>query len=710
MPKYLKQSNGLRSNPNPKQNNAAAAQSGTPSLVKMRKRVFMQAGLALLTIMLTVIIIFAMSAAWYTNIVQTNGLVFEVKEWGFNGEITTNTDPIQAGPGDDGLIALSVKSNSDEICSVSVAVTKAKMPTEIQKRIYFYVDAQVGRNEETMDRLYLNSQDSYTYTLFSQGVLTLSDTFHNDNPIKWQWVYDVLGYYVLGSSTSTGDVMITEYLRPIEYDYDSATMEYVTQTDEEGNEILTMELKTVDGEMTLEEFLVELSKSDGYEGEIDPTEKLVSGYYPVAVDENGTGVYAYLCNYAEIEWATQYDTMLGDAAAAGETEMQYEATLTVSAQKNKNSTVSVASLSALNMAIESGAADVIQLTGDITVSGDEALVIAAGQQTMLDLNGNRIIYAADAAPENAPIQVEPGSSLTLSNGTITTELADSGYAIKSVGAEVTLSNITMTGFESVIRVEDDAESNTTAADSVVRLIGCDLNTTGNGIAVLGNGSDSVQLTQLIIDRTKLVSNGFAIYGNGTITNGGRYGTDIQILNSEITSVEDSVTAAIYQPQPDSNLTIYNSKMSGYTGIALKGGSLYVIDSTIEGLGAQTIPTSFPNSGFTDTGDAIYIETNYGYNIRLEISGTSVLSSTHGYALQTYEPGAKNAKIRIYGGTFDLVPDADLFATYVDSGSVCDMMKNEANGMGSDCRVTVAEPAAQTETETTAATGETNQTE
>ena len=694
-----------------KQNKTASGQQNPPSLAKMRKRVFMQAGLAVLTVALTVVLIFAMSAAWYTNIVQTNGLVFQVKEWGFDGKITTNTEAIQAGPGDDGLISLTVESQSDEICSVSVAVTKAKMPTEIQKRIYFYVDANVDRNEETMERLYLNSRDSYTYTLFSQGVLTLTDTIHNDNPIKWQWVYDVLGYYVLCSKTSTGDVIVSEYLRPIEYDYDSATMEYVTETDANGNEILTMELKTVDGEMTLEEFLVELSKTDGYEGEIDPTQKLASGYYPVDVDENGNGVYAYLCSYAEIEMATQYDTALGDAAAKGETEMKYEATLTISAQKNKNSVIGVTSLAGLYTAMENGMADVIQLSSDITIGADETLVIADGQQVMLDLNGNRIVYADTGSEEGTatttPIVVEPGGSLTMVNGTLVNENEDAAHAINAVGAEVTLSKITMTGFPTAMKIIDDDSTNEGTVDSIIKIVDSNLETTSHGIAIFGNGSDSVQSTQLIIDNSKLVSNGFAIYGNGTISDGGRYGTDIQILNSEIISVEDTVAAGIYQPQPDSSLTIYNSKVSGYTGIALKGGSVYVIDSMIEGRGAQNIPTQFYPSGYTDTGDAIYIESNYGYNIRLEVSGKSELSSVYGYALQTYEPDAKNVKIKIYSGYFSLLPDAQLFRTYVDSGSECTMMENENSGEGSDCTVTVVEQQAEEETteETTAETTE-----
>lgn len=719
MPKYLKQSSGLPkrqklSRNDPKQNNTASGQQNQPSLAKMRKRVAMQASLALLTIVLTVIIIFAMSAAWYTNIVQTNGLVFQVKEWGFDGKIVTNTDPILAGPGDDGLIALTVESQSDDICSVSVAVTKTKMDTEIQKRIYFYVDANVERNGESLERIYLNSRDSYTYTLFSQGTLTLTDTYHNDNQIKWQWVYDVLGYYVLGSKTSAGDVIISEYLRPIEYDYDAATMEYVTETDEKGNEILTMEMKTVDGTMTLEEFLVELSGTDGYEGKIDPEEMLESGYYPVDVDENGNGVYAYLCSYAEIELATVYDTYLGqaaaDAAANGQAVQTYEATLTVSAQKNKNSVINVTSLAGLYTAMTSSTADVIQLSEDITIGSDEALVVAEGQRVMLDLNGYDITYSAGNSEEDGeasgsgqiPIVVEPGGSLTMINGTVTNSNSEATYAFRSVGGELTLSNVTLTGFPSALKIVDDDDTNEGAADSIVRIVGSTITTTSHGIAIYGNGSDSAQPTQLIIDNSKIVSDGFAIFGNGTISNGGRYGTDIQILNSEISSIEETEWAAIYQPQPDSNLTIYNSKISGYTGIAIKGGSVCIIKSTIQGLGATATEAVFAASGFTDTADAVYIEANYNYDIRLEISEDSVLTSKAGYALQVYEPDAKNVKVKIYSGTFNRLPDADLFKSYVDSGSEYSMTEDTSNGTATDCTVTVPEQETETTTETTTA--------
>ena len=87
MPKFLRQTN----NRSGKQNSSAA-------LKQIKRNIYWQAGLALMTIILTVVIVFAMSAAWYTNIVQASGLVFQAESWGFEGDIVVNTDVIEAAP------------------------------------------------------------------------------------------------------------------------------------------------------------------------------------------------------------------------------------------------------------------------------------------------------------------------------------------------------------------------------------------------------------------------------------------------------------------------------------------------------------------------------------------------------------------------------------------------------------------------------------
>lgn len=633
-------------------NEKAATPKNAAALKKAQRNVYWQAGLALVTIILTLVIVFAMTSAWYTNIVQTSGLTFQAEAWGFDGNVTVNSGTIVAAPGDEGVIRLEAENESESIAAVSVNVSKALMEQEMEKRLYFYVDTQLTRNGESMERVYLNTQESYTYTLFSQGKLILNDEIHNDAQLKWQWVYDVLGYYVLGTRTADGkDVTEAEYLRPIEYDFDEATTTF--EADDQGN--LVMKLKTVDGETSAEDFLVALSKTDGYEGTIDPRKVLESGHYPVDVDEDGYGVYAYLCTYSEIEMATRYDTALGEAAAKGEATQTYQANLTISAQKNDDNVINVGTLAALNSAMELDTGAVLQLTSNITLTDENNLVIPKNTQAMLDLNG----YAIISQSTGTAVMVNEGAYLTMINGTLKAAAENSGTAVTTVGAEAVFSNVTVTGFENGIRVADD--EGTKSLDSRVRLVNCQVDAAEYAVYVKGNGSDSEHNTQLIVEGCTITSDLVGIGGNG---GGSSWGTDIQVISSTVTGNAQTLSAGIYHPQKDSSLTIYNSTVSGYTGVIIKGGSVSVNGSKVTGTGEYQQPAE-NGSGSSDTGDGIYIETNYGFDILLEISGASVINSTHGYSLEVYEAHAENVSVMIYSGSFkEEQPDE-----YIAEGSV-----------------------------------------
>ena len=637
-------------------------------LKKIRRNIYWQAGLAMVTIVLTIVIVFAMTSAWYTNIVQTSGLMFQAEAWSFDGTIVVDDRGIVASPGDEGVIHLEVENSSDSISAVSITASKARMADwEMRKRLYFYVDTQVLRNGETMDRLYLHSLESYTYTLFSQGKLTLTEQIHNDAQLKWQWVYDVLGYYVLCSyNPDTDKITEIEYLRPVEYNYDEATTTFRDRPD--GS--VSMELQTVDGETTVEEYLKQLSETDGYKQDIDFENPVDKGYYPVDVvldkesDDYGYGVYVYLYSFAEIEVATQDDTQLGAAAAKaaeeGTAPESYPVVLNISAQKNDENVISVSSLAGLNTAMALNTGATLQLTSDITITQENPLVIPQGARVMLDLNGKTIHSTAT----QHTIKAEPGSFLTMINGNV--QGSGTGNGIYAVGAEVVLSNVQMDQFRNGININDSENNN--ALDSRVRIVGCTIEGSSTSVLIYGNGLASVQKSQLIIDNTTLISPSITLSGNGDTTGNGKWGTDIQILNnSQIISRDDYVVGSgIYHPQKDSILTITDSTVLGYTGICIKGGSVYVDNSTITGYGAQQAPGEF-GSGFADTGDAIYIETNYGYEILLEITGNSKLESTHGLSLQVYKPDAKYVTVRIYSGTFD-EPQPEEF---LDEGSRLD---------------------------------------
>ena len=656
MSKYLRKTK--------KTNNAVSS----PALIRARRNVVWQAGLAIITVILTIVIIFAMTSAWYTNIVETSGLVFEAEAWGFDGQITIAEKSIQAAPGDEGSIQLEVVNSSESMTSVGISASKSRMAEEMQKRLFFYVETQSVRNGETMDRVYLNSMSSYTYTLFSKSKLSLTEQTHNDAPVKWQWVYDMLGYYVLGTMTEDGSFHAMEYLRPVEYDYDKATLDYVSDADGK----VHLELKTVDGVTTVEEFLAQLSKTDGYANDIGT--QPINGYYPVEVDEFHHGVYVYLCSYTDVEMATRYDTDLGRQAADKDAENPmptYPVTLTVSAQKNDEDVYYVTTLSQLNSAMALFQGGTIQLTADISLAEKEKIVIPTGAKLIVDLNGKKIDADARA------IEAQPGSSVIFLNG----KIVGSGQAegIYAVGAEVTLNKVDISNFVDAISVGDHTDGNT--LDSKVRIVDCTFSGKDSAVYISGNGLASGQKTQLIVERSTLSSDAMVIWGNGDANGNGRWGTDIQIINSTLSSLEKE-GAAIFHPQKDSTLTIYDSTLSGYTGIAIKGGTVSIQVSKITGMGEgadfddKGNPVVNP-SGFADTGDAIYIETNYGYDIRLEIDGaeipegeatkyvTSAVTSEHRNSIRVWEADAANVSVKIVAGQFN----EEQPGHYIASGSV-----------------------------------------
>jgi len=674
--------------PVPKQTNkrkpvkSAADIDDFPELSRVQKRIYRQAALAGLTVVLTIVILFAVTSAWYTNVVQTSGLVFQAEAWGFDGNILVNRDAIQAAPGDTGVVHLEVENKSDSISAISLSVSKANMEDVMKKRLFFYVDTRMTRNNEIMDRVYLNNYESYTYTLFGQGNLILTEQTNNAPQLKWHWVYDVLGYYVLGQpvtyssvvaeeETQTGEaepeepltrMSIRDYLRPIEYDYENAI--FSTEEDEDGS--LVNKLDSVDG-LTPEAFLNKVFQTDGYPGNY-VGEPVAGGYYPVDIDPNtGYGVYAYLCSPSDVVMENDEDRKLGELAYKVEKEeyvseaekkkLSSEAVLTISAQKNENTAVNVNTLNGLQAGIDQGMADLIQLGSDIHISSNNTLLIPSDSRVMVDLNG----YTITSETGNA-IKVQPGGHLTMLNGAMNCPEPDpqtKECAVYATGAEVVLSKVDMTGYDYGVYVGDHDGGN--LLDSRVHMVDCEINAASCAVFVSGNGLLSAQKSQLIVERCILKSDLLTICGNGTATGNGQWGTDIQVIDSEVHGNVEKFASGIYQPQKDSTLRVYNSKVTGYNGIAIKGGHVIIMGSTIEGKGEKQEP-SYSNSGFTDTGDAVYIDAGYGYEILLEIGNIaagadsaggveSKLTSLYSKSLQVYEENADNVAVKISGGLF-----------------------------------------------------------
>lgn len=669
-------------------------------LHRAQRTIYRQALLAGLTVILTVITLFAVTSAWYTNIVQTGNLVFEAESWGFDGKITVGDAKIVGGPGDEGAVHLEVENNTDSVSAISVNVSKGLLKEEMRKRLFFYVDTRMNRGGEIMDRVYINNFESYTYTLFSKGKLTLTEDTNNAPQLKWQWVYDVLGYYVMaerqeftpiattpsetnGGSSAAAAAESTEpktqvriiekdYLRPIEYDYDQAT----TRVTNDGQKV-NIELMTVDGEMTPFSYLVQQTAKDGYPGVLSADTEPVDGYYPIDVDKNGYGVYARLCTPAEIEVATAYDTKLGELAYVLSNggaltveqqkelkaldDLKYNITLSISAQKNESTATNVNSVGGLQKAINQGIADVVQLSSDIHIQSGESLVIPQNTRTMIDLNQHTITYTGTTGKA---VDVQPGSSLTMVNGNLVCENeTNTSYGVYSVGGEVVMSQVAVNGFNYGVYIGDSNNGND--LDSRVHMVGCTADGRVCAIFISGNGLKSEQKTQLVIEQCELYSDGITISGNGS---DGRWGTDIQIVDSKVLGYfvdtagnqTGKLGSGIYQPQRESTLTVQNSTVEGYVGIALKAGTADIIGSTVTGLGEKQAPAA-DNSGFTDTGDAIYIDATYEHEILLKVRNfyegdvlkrVSEVTSSHSKPLQIHPANAGNVAVKLSGGKFD----------------------------------------------------------
>lgn len=584
-----------------------------------------------------------MTAAWYTNVVKTSDLTFEAAAWGFEGEVQLEDTAITAAPGDSGVVTMRVNNRSSDLVIASVNASKVGMSTDMQKRIYFYVDTASDSNGEIMDRVYLNNAGSYSYTLLGNDEIILTDEYHNDALLKWEWVYDVLGYYYKAVPGSNGQTIL-EYLRPIVYDLDSATF------DENGL------LLTVDGVTTVSQFLAQLTRTDGYPGVLDiPEQAAKAGLFPVDAEND---IWLYLCNQSEIEVNTNEDTVFGELAANGE-GITFQARISISAQKEQLSTAPANSLQSLQDALGNPTTDVIRLESDISM-GSSAISVSGDRNLILDLGGNTITSSTN----NALFNVGDGASLTVINGKVGGEINSTAATLALVyHGELTMQNVEA---EDVIYGVYIGDNQTAGQDSKVRMVDCKLDTSYCGVMVYGNGSTSSQKTQVYIEDCEISGEYMGIVGNGTVGNGtaaspGSWGTDIQVSNSKVYGK----WAGIYQPQQKSTVTITNnSEITGNTGIVVKCGSARIQDSTVIGLGDQTLQApGLSGGGFYDTGDGVYVETNYTWSeTTVEITGNSKVSARaeQSMAVRKYLPDADNATIIVTGGLFstdvsDFVP-------------------------------------------------------
>ena len=599
-------------------------------------KIWKQALFALAALATLGVLLYSLTTAWYTNVAETTELVFETESWGFEGQVKALDTGLLLAPGQSACAALSVANDGEQINQITVTVDKSAMPEKLQKRIYFYVPAEAKESDKTADRVYLSTYGGYSYRVMPKSTLLLTADSAADAPVRCEWVYDVLGYYVYGTLDKDGqlitgreDVEAPVYIRPVEYDYDKATFQ--------DDRLLTVDRAKVD------DFVKDLLAADGYK---DAGKTKVGDYYAVNTTgtsgDEQTGLWLYLCTQTEIEAATVLDTRIGTyrylveqkdkqgnsiELTAEQTE-KYEdvaelldgakATIQIAGQNLRTSVTDVTEAENLTAALEQG--ESVRLAGDMTLA--DTVTIPADKDVIIDLNGKQLTTAVVGQPV---LEGAPGSSITVLNGTIDGGSRDT--AVHLVGSSAAFSGVTIQGR---LLIDDKNESNESGAVSVVRLSNCTLKTVGDeqvGVHVFGNGAASSSRTVLLVEDCTIESTFAGILGNGSDD---CYGTDIQVLNSTV----KGKYAGIYQPQRGSRLLVQNSTVEGMTGIAVKGGTVTIRNCIVNGTAEKGfVPTEeqvkASRNGWLDTGAGVYVEANYDWadEITLTITDSTVSAKT-----------------------------------------------------------------------------------
>ena len=457
----------------------------------LKRRIVRQGVLTVLALVMTLLLVFTGAVAWYTNVAQVQELTVQTDAWGFSGTVTLNGDTaaragaaLAAAPGSDTPLSLVMTNDGDAPAEAFVTVDKSGLDAELQKRLYFYVDAaqtvqpqavvsaegETAQTpaEETVAEAWLHGGNPYAYTLLPKDRVDTEKT-EGVAQLRCRWAYDLTGYYFTGnvvivrdSNTeilTAGEVTEKAYLRPVEYDYDTA------QFDESG-------ALTKVGEQTRAAFLTGLAETDGYPLAPDAG-KPIRGengslfYLVQESSEENANVYLRLYGQKEIEAASDLDTRMANAAASGTENAELPkltgtVKISVTGQQVRRADRTVSNAKELTDALAAlQPAERIVLTEDIQLTTEQALTVADSDVTM-ELGGHTLTMQKSI--------IVTGSTLYLSNGTVACP-AGSTAAIQLKGGSVLLDGVTAQNAEKLVELAADAEHTS------VRLRNCQPDTT-----------------------------------------------------------------------------------------------------------------------------------------------------------------------------------------------------------------------------------------
>lgn len=293
-------------------------------------------GITSLAVLMIGAILFALTSAWYTNTIQANEITLKTAKWNFDGTITLdgedNNGTLDLGdlyPGDTRPLPVTIVNQDTRGVNVRVEADKSKMASpEMQQRLYLYVEV-TDEATNTKTRHYINSLSGYMYQVNANQTLRITDAElplkenekQDINTLHLQWVYDMTGYFLLGTVTENNNTITVagktadtqpEYLMPVTYDLDRAQFE----TDGKLRSVSEYQTTTngTSGYATTsrEDYLMRLFDQyiSGYNKNAKPYDDKTTirgNYYAVDVDETGYGVWLYLPDQDAIKKAEEWD-------------------------------------------------------------------------------------------------------------------------------------------------------------------------------------------------------------------------------------------------------------------------------------------------------------------------------------------------------------------------------------------------------------------
>ena len=297
---------------------------------RIRRRIAGRVGITSLAVLMIGAILFALTSAWYTNTIQANEITLKTAKWNFDGNITLDGEKdgtLDLGalyPGDTRPLPVTIVNQDTRGVNVRVEADKSKMASpEMQQRLYLYVEV-TDEDTNTKTRHYINSLSGYLYTVAAKQTLHITDAetlsaneVQNKNTLHLQWVYDMTGYFLLGTVDETGTKVTgktedtqPEYLMPVTYDLDRAQFDTKGKLSSVSEyQETTKTYATTDRKNYLKRLFDQyISGYNKYAKPYDNTTTIVRGsYYAVDVDATGYGVWLYLPDKAAIDAAAQWD-------------------------------------------------------------------------------------------------------------------------------------------------------------------------------------------------------------------------------------------------------------------------------------------------------------------------------------------------------------------------------------------------------------------